>query len=116
MRRPLRLTLRLCHYRGCALALLGLVGLFAFAVSAASPQDDDYQHDFIHARRTARLFAARTKTSSAKCTQHDENPLVLKVEPDFRTHRTVGRLSVLEPVRLERPSLQSPTSRAPPIT
>ncbi len=57
---PLRIALPRRRY-SCALILLGALGLLAFALSAISPDDDDFQHECIHRRTSQRPLVQAKK-------------------------------------------------------
>jgi hypothetical protein len=103
-------------YRTCAVVLLGVLGIFAFVVSAIAPQDDDYQHEYIRGGRTLRIVVKSPKAASVKCTGHDIQALERTAGSDFLQSQKAALPHVKEaawPIKLH---LLSPADRAPPIS
>jgi hypothetical protein len=105
------------HYRSCALVLLGVLGIFAFVVSAISPHDDDYQHEYIRGGKPLRIVVAwSAKAASAKCTGHDIQALERAIGPHLLQPKTAALPRVKEAFWLEKFQLPSRADRAPPTS
>jgi len=114
--RPLRPPLRLSHYRGCAVALFGVLGIFAFVASAISQQDDDYQHECLPRGRVLHIVVCSTKATAAKRTGHDLQALAVTANVGLFGPQTAELSLVLDAVCSVNPHLLSRSGRAPPIS
>ena len=100
---------------GRAAILLGGLGILAFVLSAVSPDDDDFQHEWIRGGTSLRTPAKCAKSRPA----HGISANILAVSIDKphlpRPDGIVERLYLVAFVLPERLQVTACTNRAPPL-
>ncbi len=112
---PLRIALPRRRY-SCALILLGALGLLAFALSAISPDDDDFQHECIHRRTSQRPLVQAKKDFLSSHIRFHVSAAESVARPGLRR---LGETAAVSPIdRLVcsgSPHLKICADRAPPF-
>ena len=127
MRRPLSWLSRLCAWnfvfrretrislrRNPLLAVVAVLGIGAFVLSALSPVDDDLQRDCLHGRTTARTVTRLTRNRLISVRAHPLSQGLVQQQAVERSPR-VEQIGPLDLLLVETPLFHLSTSRAPPV-
>jgi hypothetical protein len=100
-----------------AVILLGVLGVFAFAWSAISPEDDVCQLECIRRRMPSRLHNKPTKYSATPIPSRPSGASALAKKPHLACLRGVfGSLLAVEDICFGAFQRDVPLDRAPPAT